>query len=360
MQPANANPMLERHAFLWQRLRDWLAEALYNHANSLEYRTRDQLIPLRIWLTLIENLLRRLILMAASTEKVDVKPQWSLEPKPEPETPPDAPAETPAEPEPPPTPRSNTSHFRFRLYGIHWPRKANTGATEAFTGAAPPTATCTRALITIRIDIRDPLLTVGERPQRRTKSRTRSSRRPATKRIRATKHGPDLTPEDFIAWAQSHGASGSLAAQAWQEMQNEVARQNRNYLAEMQSRATESDAGWRDDEPAERIDDGDAQAAPAPTQPEPEPELISTQPLMDRLAAYAELINNPEKLIKRAARAFARRREIALRLSRLAKRKDTGLLANSRHLYGTLIPLDAEFRLAMEYFAASYVEDDSS
>ena len=357
MQPASTNPMLERHAFLWQRLRDWLAQALYNHANSLEYRTRDQLIPLRIWLTLIENLLRRLILMAASTEKVDVKPQWAPEPKPEPETPPDAPAETPAEPEPP-TPKSNTSHFRFRLYGIHWPRKANTGATEAFTGAAPPTATCTRALITIRIDIRDPLLTVGERPQRRSKSHTRSSKRPATKRIRATKHGPDLTPEDFIAWAQSHGASGSLAAQAWLEMQKEVARQNRNYLAEMQSPATESDAGWRDDEPAERIDDGDAQAAPAPAQPEPG--LISTQPLMDRLAAYAELINNPEKLIKRAARAFARRREIALRLSRLAKRKDTGLLANSRHLYGTLIPLDAEFRLAMEYFAASYVEDDSS
>ena len=39
--------------------------------------------------------------------------------------------------------------------------------------------------------------------------------------------------------------------------------------------------------------------------PEPEPELISTQPLMDRLAVLAELINNPEKLIKRAARAFA-------------------------------------------------------
>jgi hypothetical protein len=358
MTPAT-NPMRERHAFLWQRLRDWLAEALHNHANSLEYRTRDQLIPLRIWLTLIENLLRRLILMAASTEKVDVKPQWAPEPKPEPEPESESEpaADTPAEPEPP-TRKSNASHFRFRLYGIHWPRKANANATETFTGAAPPTATCTRALITIRIDIRDPLLNVGERPQRRTKSSTRSSKHPATKRIRATKLGPDLTPEDFIALVNAHGASGASAEQTWLEMQKDIARQNRADLAEMQSRANEADTDWRDDEPAERVDESEVE--PAPTQPEPEPELISTQPLMDRLAAYAELINNPDKLIKRAARLFARRREIALKLSRLARRKKTGLLANSRHLYGTLIPLDAEFRLAMEYFAVSYVEDDSS
>jgi hypothetical protein len=349
MTPANANPMRERHAFLWQRLRDWLAEALHNHANALEYRTRDQLIPLRIWLTLIENLLRRLILMAASTEKVDVKPQWAPAPKPEPEPA----ADTPAEPEPP-TRKSNTSHFRFRLYGIHWPRKANANATSTFDGTAPPTATCTRALITIRIDIRDPLLHVGERPQRRTKSSTRSAKRRTTKRIRATKLGPDLTPEDFIALVNAHGASGASAEQTWLEMQTDIARQNRADLAEMQSRASETD--WQEDENVERVDESEVE--PAPTQPEPE--LISTQPLMDRLAAYAELINNPDKLIKRAARLFARRREIALKLSRLARRKKTGLLANSRHLYGTLIPLDAEFRLAMEYFAVSYVEDDSS
>ena len=28
MQPANANPMLERHSYLWQRLRDWVAEGV--------------------------------------------------------------------------------------------------------------------------------------------------------------------------------------------------------------------------------------------------------------------------------------------------------------------------------------------
>jgi hypothetical protein len=349
----NANPMLERHAYLWQRLRDWIAEALYNHAGSLEYRTREQLTPLRIWLTLIENLLRRLILMAASTAKVDTKPQWRPEPKPE--TQPEPVSETPAEPETPTPAKPNTSRFRFRLYGIHWPRKTNTAATT-FTGAAPPTATSTQVLFIIRIDIRDPMLNVGEKPQRRATSRPRASKRPATKRIRGTKHGPDLTIDDFLAWAQANGASGSLAERIRQEMQKDIDRQNRAYMA---ARDNEADEDWQDDEPeTEGVDVSDA--GPPPAQPEPQPELISTQPLMDRLAALAEFANNPQKLIQRAARLFARRREIALRLSRLASRKQTGLLANSRHLYGTLIPLDAEFRLAMEYFVVSYVEDDSS
>jgi hypothetical protein len=353
---ANANPMLERHDYLWQRLRAWVAEALHNHANALEYRTHDQLTPLRIWLTLIENLLRRLILMAATTATTDIKPQWRPEPKPELETQPEAQSDTPAEPDTPAPAKPNTSHFRFRLYGIHWPRRTNTDATT-FTGAAPPTATSTQVLFIIRIDIRDPLLNVGERPKRRTTSRARTSKRPTSKRIRGTKHGPDLTIEDFLAWAQANGASGSSAERVWLEMQKDVDRANRAYLA---ARAREAETDWRDDERSERCDESDATPEPASAQPDPQPELISTQPLLDRLAALAEFANNPQKLIQRAARLFARRREIALRLSKLALRKQTGLLTNSRHLYGTLIPLDAEFRLAMEYFAVSYVEDDSS
>jgi hypothetical protein len=355
MQPANANPMLERHDYLWQRLRAWVAEALHNHANALEYRTHDQLTPLRIWLTLIENLLRRLILMAATTAQVDTKPQWRPDPKPEPEPQPEPTPETPAEPETPAPAKPNTSHVRFRLYGIYWPRKTDTETKATFTGAAPPTATSTQVLFIIRIDIRDALLNVGERPQRRAALRARNSKRPATKRTRGTKLGPDLTIEDFLAWAQANGASSSSAEQTWLEMQKDVDRANRAYLA---ARAREADTHWRDDEGSERCDESDAE--PASAQPEPQPDLISTQPLLDRLAALAEFANNPQKLIQRAARLFARRREIALRLSRLALRNQTGLLANSRHLYGTLIPLDAEFRLAMEYFAVSYVEDDSS
>jgi hypothetical protein len=356
MQPANANPMLERHSYLWQRLRAWVAEALYNHAGSLEYRTRDQLTPLRIWLTLIENLLRRLILMAATTATTDIKSQWRPEPKPEPEPQPEPVSETPAEPETPAPAKPNTSHFHFRLYGIYWPRKSDAETKATFTGAAPPTATSTQVLFIIRIDIRDPMLNVGERPARRAKSRARTSKRPTHKRIRGTKHGPDLTIEDFLAWAQANGASGSLAERIRQEMQKDIDRQNRAYIA---ARDNETDEDWQDGE-AERFDEGDATPEPAPTQPEPQPGLISTQPLLDRLAALAEFANNPQKLIQRAARIFARRREIALRLSKLASRKQTGLLTNSRHLYGTLIPLDAEFRLAMEYFAVSYIEDDSS
>ncbi len=359
---AETNPMLQRHNFLWQRLRDWLSEAQRNHSHTLEYRTREQLNPLRIWLTLIENLLRRLILLAASTAKVDVQAQWSPEPKPEaePETLLEVQVETPPE-TPPPTPKSNASRFRFRLYGIHCPRKTQPGATPAFDGSAPPTATATRALITIHIHIRDPLLNVGPRPQRRKASRTRRSKTPTTKRPRAQKHGPDLTVEDFRAWAAAQDASGNLGDEAWQEMLKDVERQNRAYAAYENARASEAYREWCDDEDeAERCDDSDAAPEVSPAPPEPQPELISTQPLLDRLAAVAELVKNPEKLIQRAARAFARRREIALRLSRLAIRKQTGLLANSRHLYGTLIPLDAEFRLAMEYFAVSYVECDSS
>jgi hypothetical protein len=372
MRPAEANPMLQRHAFLWQRLRDWLAEALHNHANSLEYRTREQLTPLRIWLTLIENLLRRLILLAASTAKVDVKVQWSPEPKPEveidaePEPLLEAPADTPPEP---PTKKSNTAAYRFRLYGIHWPRRTQPGPAPTFTGAAPATATSTQALFTVRIHIRDPLLNVGPRPTRRKKSRTRRSTRPATKRTHTPKRGIDITVDDFLAWSAAQSADGTLGDEAWQEMLKDIERQNRAYAA------YESKSGTAGRLPGNRCDvsrhsEAEAEAATpctsqdpagqAPGGPEPQPELISTQPLLDRLAVLAELAKNPEKLIQRAARAFARRREIALRLSKLAARKSTGILARSRHLYGTLIPLDAEFRLAMQYFAVSYVECDSS
>lgn len=354
---ADTNPMLERHAFLWQRLRDWVAEALRTHAYTLEYRTRDQLTPLRIWLTLIENLLRRLILMAATTAQVDVKAQWRPEPEPEPvaEPQPEAPAEAP------PAPKPNTSRFRFRLYGIHWPRKTNTGDAPTFTGAAPATATSTQVLFTLRIDIRDPILNVGKRPRRRRTSVRPKSKRNASRRTRAPKHGPDLTIEDLLAWIQAQGDSGNLGDMAWQEMLADIARQNRADAAFEAACASEPD--WQDDEAEPECSDDSAdesKAAASPAQPDPQPDLISTQPLLDRLAAYAELINNRDKLIQRAARAFARRREIALRLSQLAVRKTTGLLAASRHLYGTLIPLDAEFRLAMEYFAVSYVECDRS
>jgi len=359
---ADTNPMLERHAFLWQRLRDWVAEALRSHAYTLEYRTREQLTPLRIWLTLIENLLRRLILMAATTAKVDVQPQWRPEPKPE--APEDTPAESlvePSEPDTPPAPKPNTSRFRFRLYGIHWPRKTNTGEAPTFTGAAPATATSTQVLFTIRICIQDPMLSVGERPKRRRKASAPRSKRPAWKRTRAPKHGPDLTIEDLLAWVQAQGDSGNLGDMAWQEMLADIERQNRADATYEAACASEPD--WQDDEAEpECCDDSadESKATASPAQPDPQPDLISTQPLLDRLAAYAELINNRDKLIQRAARAFARRREIALRLSQLTVRKTTGLLAASRHLYGTLIPLDAEFRLAMEYFAVSYVECDSS
>ena len=356
---ADPNPMLQRHSFLWQRLRDWLAEALRDHARTLEYRTREQLTPLRCWITLIENLLRRLILMAASTAKTDVKSQWSPQPKPqeEVETRPEAQAETPPD-TPAPTPqKSNTSHFRFRLYGIHWPRKTQTGATSTFTGAAPATATATRALITIRIHIRDPLLNVGPRPARRKTSRT-YTRRSTARRARVSKHGPDLTVEDFLAFAAARAAAGNLGNEAWQEMLADIERQNRAYAAHEKASGTAGLPPGKTAQHAQRRCSA-AMAGQEPGGPG-EPELISTQPLLDRLAAIAEIARNPEKLIQRAARAFARRREIALRLAKLAVRKQTGFLANSRHLYGTLIPLDAEFRLAMEYFAASYVACDTS
>lgn len=159
MQPAEANPMLpnpmlERRAPFWQRLRAWLTTALRSHAGFLERRTRDQLTPLRCWLTLIENVLRRLILLVASTTKVEVKAQWRPEPQAAPEMQPDTPVEAPADTSA--TPRSNTTNVRSHLYGINWPRKTQAGATATFTGAAPPTATATRSLLTIRIDIRAP------------------------------------------------------------------------------------------------------------------------------------------------------------------------------------------------------------
>lgn len=113
---ADANPMLERHAFPWQCLCDRVAEALRRHAYTLEYRTLDQLTPLCCWLTLIKTVLRRLILMAATTTQVDMKPRWTPAPapEPEPETPPETPLEAPGappEPDAPPTPNLHLAAY---------------------------------------------------------------------------------------------------------------------------------------------------------------------------------------------------------------------------------------------------------
>lgn len=119
-------------------------------------------------------------------------------------------------------------------------------------------------------------------------------------------------------------------------------------------RGSQVQTDWRDDED-ECHDDSDSEDTPAVSLAQAEP-----QPLLDRLAAIAELVRKPEKLIRRAARAFAHRPEITLKFSKIAAHKPTGFLARLRHLYGTLIPLDAEFRLVMEWFAASHVARDTS
>src|SRR5690606_14178286 len=89
-------------------------------------------------------------------------------------------------------------------------------------------------------------------------------------------------------------------------------------------------------------------------------DLISTQPFMDRLALLSQLITDPDDLIRRAALAFARHREIALRLASAAAPTTSSLLRTSPHIYGTLIPLHTELTTGMEWFAVSYTEPDSS
>ena len=309
--------MLTRHAPLWARLRDWLAEALHNHAGSLEYRTRKQLQPIRLWLTLIEHLLRRLVLLAATTLPLDRPSRWR--------PPPRAQADAPRVPATPLRSNASRATLAFRLYGIYWGAAAPHG-----THAAPQAATRPRLIVRLTLSP-DALLRIGDRPARPT-----ATHRPSTtRRAYISRKLPDLTVDQFQAW---------LAAQP------EIT------CSDIDLQLLREQASTR------RLKiDGQPNAPHKMQSPHPDAsELISTQPFMDRLALLSQLIGDPDALIRRAALAFARHREIALRLAAAAAPAKPGLLRTSPHIYGTVIPLHTELTTGMEWFAVSYTEPDSS
>lgn len=310
--------MLTRHVPLWARLRDWLAEALHNHAGSLEYRTRKQLQPIRLWLTLIEHVLRRLVLLAATTLPLDLPSRWR--------PPPRAQADAPRVPAPPLRSNASRAALSFQLYGIYWG-----AAAPHETPAAPQAATPPRLIVRLTLSP-DALLRIGDRPARPT-SPHRSS---TAQRAYISRKLPDLSVDQFQAW---------LAAQP-------------------EITCSDIDLQLLREQASTRRPTADGQPnAPRKTQSQPHvdaSDLISTQPFMDRLALLSQLIGDPDDLIRRAALAFARHREIALRLAGAAAPATTDLLRTSPHIYGTLIPLHTELTTGMEWFAVSYTEPDSS
>jgi hypothetical protein len=90
------------------------------------------------------------------------------------------------------------------------------------------------------------------------------------------------------------------------------------------------------------------------------PQLLETQALLERLALVAHYVANPEELIRRAAIAMAKRREIAYRLSLVAAPKPRGHLAVSAAMAGVIIPFHAEFKEALLWFAISHTEPDTT
>jgi hypothetical protein len=90
------------------------------------------------------------------------------------------------------------------------------------------------------------------------------------------------------------------------------------------------------------------------------PDLLDATALQARLALAAQITANPEALIQRAARAMARCREVAYRLSLKAAPRLRGALVASVAMFATVIPFHTAFSEALCSFALSYTEPDTT
>ncbi|OYX44951.1 MAG: hypothetical protein B7Y90_19035 [Alphaproteobacteria bacterium 32-64-14] len=148
-----------------------------------------------------------------------------------------------------------------------------------------------------------------------------------------------MTPEDYMRWH----ATRDLAAE----------RANARAVFNAEYRAATQDPDTRP-----------RRAPTGPARPKLErktvPVLLDTAALQARLAELKELVANPEALIRRAALAMAKRREIAYRLSLIAAPKAIGHLAVSAAMAGVIIPFHYDFSEALLWFALSHTEPDTT
>ncbi len=305
MTPAKAAILNDALAPHWELLRAWTEKAMADHQHSRAHLTSEELVELRRWIVVIEAMLRRLVLLAATGVEVDpaIAKSWSGaskapdDPAPDadrdqPAIAPDAPVADAAPSEEPPTRRKRS----FRLFD-------RTRHTTAHDGSAPPAAA--------------------------RKPHTHTPRR----RTRVSTEPPEMTPEQCMAWFQSQ--PGVTAA----ERGNAAFSQGEHQPVPRKPPATHR---------GPRLERKDA------------PDLIPTGSLVERLLDVAELVANPDALIRRAAIAIARRRELAYLASLAPAPRARGILAGCAEMHGNVIPFHLAFSRLMCTFALSYTEADTS
>lgn len=297
------------HGAVWQTLRDWMSNASRAIRLSPAQLTRADITPIRRWLFLLETTLRRLILLAAITFKLDIVPRWRRAGR---KTHKDA------------KPRNKPASVKpgFKLFSVRWPRPP-ARPRILLLDAPPPKKTrlriiASRPFVTWQSDT---LLQAGETREQRKSPRTLTRRRSDLPPNRPERIEGDLLPSDL---------RGILLPQRL----NRTAGRPPGLLQQPAALIIETKS---------------------------EPETLSREVMVERFLALVKLIARPQKLIRRAALAMARRRELAMRLGFAAPPRPRGRMHACIDQYtSTLIPLHRTHSHALMQFAASYTEPDSS
>lgn len=315
MHPAKAAILNNALAPLWRRLRTWVEIALGDRREQLP---QAELGALRANVFEIEALLRRLVLVAATALSLGIQARWSPQPR--------TAAKTRAKHGARRIVRAQT----FRLYTIRW---SKTDASLTTTIAIEQRGETQQTHLHTNSPS-DTLTSGSPKPHQGKPHKGRG----AGHRAYISKDDPDMTVEDFERWCAANPLTETSAQAAW--------RQEQEILAELE----------RAGQPARRPHNPTGKRI----ERKAAPELHDATSLRARAAFLAELAANPHALIQRAARAMARRREIAYRLSLIAAPKARGALATSIAMCAVIIPFHNDFVEVMQRFALSHTEPDTT
>lgn len=305
MTPAKAAILNDALAPHWEQLRAWTDKAMADHQHSRAHLTSEELVDLRRWIVVIEAMLRRLVLLAATGVEVDpdIAKSWSGAPKTPDDPAPDADRDQTASP-----------------------------PDEPVAGAAPSEKAPTRRKRSFRLfdRTRHPAEQNRSAPTAATR---KPHARPPRRRFRASTKPVELTPEQCMAWFESRP---------------EVTTVDRGNAAFSQGKYQPGPRKPPVTRRGPRLERKDA------------PDLIPTGSLVERLLYVAGLVANPDALIRRAAIAMARRRELAYLASLEPAPRARGILAGCAEMFGNVIPFHLAFSKLMCAFALSYTEADTS
>ena len=300
------------HAPAWQKLRDWMSHASNAIRAAPAMLSRADMPPIKRWLYLLEAMLRRLVLLAAITLKLDIVPRWGRPPRNTRSTPPEPKHQKAANPN------------AFRLFSVTWPKPPP--RPRIILLDAPPPAKKQRPLSLARAFITwqsDTLLTAGAKLAPAAKPTHAFTRRPNDL--------PRERPEPIEADLLPHG-------------QREIFFPQPPLL-----------------QTAVRPPGLAPQTPPTALETKAEPATLPREAMLERFLAIVKLIATPQPLIHRAARAMARCREIAMRLGDARPpRPNVRMRALFHPISSTLIPLHIATTGALMRFAASYHDPDTS